>query len=361
VKPVYAARPTIGMRELIAVVRVMLSKQLSQGREVAEFEREFSELVESRECVAVNSGTSALHLALLSHGIGPGDEVIVPSFTFAATANAVSLTGATPRFADVDPNTFNILLRDVSDLINRKTKAVIAVHLFGLAADMPRLEEIARKHNLLLFEDAAQSHIASIGSKLVGTYGDAACFSFYPTKNMTTGEGGMIAFKNSEPARIARLLRNQGMEERYKNEIVGFNLRMTNIAAAIGRVQLKRLKKFTRRRTEIATHYSVLKKFVDFQSVPESYRHVYHQFTIKVKYRRDDLQKFLKARGIESNVYYPVPVHQLKPFADLSHDCPNSEYLCQHLLSLPIHPKMTKGQIKKVIATVEEFFTLFSK
>ena len=211
------AKPIIGRDVRRAVNKVLRSGNLTQGPEVLAFEREFSLLVNERECVAVNSGTSALHIALLSLGIGVGDEVIVPSFTFAATANSVALTGAKPVFVDIDISTYNIDSNLIEKAITPLTKAIQVVHLYGLPADMIRIVEIAKRHNLLIIEDAAQAHSASINDQPVGTFGDAAAFSFYPTKNMTSGEGGMIVFKDKEPARIARLYRNQGMEKRYQN------------------------------------------------------------------------------------------------------------------------------------------------
>jgi dTDP-4-amino-4,6-dideoxygalactose transaminase len=255
-KIIPVAKPEIGKAERKAVDRVMRSGLLAQGPEVSSFEKEFSKFVGDRECVAVNSGTSALHVALLSLGIGKGDEVIVPSFTFAATANSVALTGAAPVFVDIDPITFCIDPIEIVKAITPKTKAIQVVHLYGLAAEMPAIMKIAKKYKLLVIEDAAQAHLASIEGKPVGTFGDAAAFSFYPTKNMTSGEGGMIVFKDSSAARTARLFRNQGMEKRYENELVGFNLRMTDIHAAIGRVQLSKLEEKTLRRQENAAYLS---------------------------------------------------------------------------------------------------------
>ena len=281
------AKPIIGRDVRRAVNKVLRSGNLTQGPEVLAFEREFSLLVNERECVAVNSGTSALHLALLSLGIGVGDEVIVPSFTFAATANSVALTGAKPVFVDIDINTYNIDPNLIEKAITPLTKAIQVVHLYGLPADMIRIVEIAKKHNLLIIEDAAQAHSASINDQPVGTFGDAAAFSFYPTKNMTSGEGGMIVFKDKEPARLARLYRNQGMEKRYQNEIVGFNLRMTDIHAAIGRTQLKHLLKWSKKRQDNAMTLSSQLQNVVTPIIPNGFSHVFHQYTIRVSKNRD--------------------------------------------------------------------------
>ena len=233
-----AAKPIIGEEERRAVDRVLSSGVIAQGPEVAAFEREFADqLLNGRTCVAVNSGTSGQHLGLLACGVGPGDEVIVPSFTFAATANSVALTGATPVFADIDPDTFCLSPQAVEAAITPRTKGMMPVHLYGHPADMPGLQAVADKHGLQIYEDAAQAHAASLNGQPVGTYGAFAMFSLYPTKNMTSGEGGMVSCATDEIARTTRLLRNQGMESRYENENVGFNARMTDVHAAIGRVQ----------------------------------------------------------------------------------------------------------------------------
>ena len=215
-----AAKPLVGDEERAAVDRVLRSGMMAQGPEVAAFEEEFSKYVGGRKCVAVNSGTSGLHMALVAAGIKAGDEVIVPSFTFAATANSVALTGATPIFVDIDPKTFNIDPAAIEAAITPRTKGIQPVHLYGLPAQMDVINEIACKHNILVFEDAAQAHLATLNGQYVGSFGYAATFSFYPTKNMTSGEGGMIACANDEMTRMCKLLRNQGMEKRYENEVV---------------------------------------------------------------------------------------------------------------------------------------------
>jgi perosamine synthetase len=254
-KEIKLADPIIGRQEIRAVTKVLKSGNLAQGSLVASFESEFSRFVEERNCIAVNSGTSALITALMALEIGPGDEVIVPSFTFAATANSVVLVGAKPVFVDIDSKTFNIDPEEVAQAITDKTRAIMVVHLYGLAADMPRILEIAKKHSLLVIEDAAQAHLAKIYKKSVGTFGHAAAFSFYPTKNMTSAEGGMVVIEDPFVARRARLLRNQGMEKRYENEIPGFNFRMTELHAAIGIEQLKKLESWTRIRQDNAQIY----------------------------------------------------------------------------------------------------------
>ncbi len=351
-KIIQVAKPEIGKAERKAVDRVMRSGLLAQGTEVANFEKEFAKFIEDRECVAVNSGTSALHVALLSLEIGKGDEVIVPSFTFAATANSVALTGARPVFVDIDLQTFCIDPLAITSAITTKTKAIQVVHLYGLPANMPEIMKIAKQHNLLVVEDAAQAHLANIGGKPVGSFGDAAAFSFYPTKNMTSGEGGMIVYKDSSTARIARLYRNQGMEKRYENEIVGYNLRMTDIHAAIGRVQLSNLPEKTKQRQENAAYLSEnISGPVDVPFIPPGFSHVFHQYTVKVHGDRDSFAKKLSELGIGSGIYYPIPVHQLPAFRRID-KLPNTSKACEQVLSLPVHPALSKKDLNKIVNAV---------
>jgi perosamine synthetase len=351
-KSIELAKPVLGRPERIAVSRVMRSGYLAQGPEVLKFENEFSKLVEEQECVAVNSGTSALLVALLSLGIGKGDEVLVPSFTFAATANSISLTGATPIFVDVDPRTFCMDPLEVSKSLSAKTRAILVVHLYGLPADMKSLVSIAKQNNLLVIEDAAQAHLAKIDGKPVGTFGDAAAFSFYPTKNMTSGEGGMAVFKDSEAGRLSRLYRNQGMEKRYENEIVGFNLRMTDIHAAIGRVQLRRLEKSTSARQENANFLSdQLSALVETPFVPVGFSHVFHQYTIKTDHR-ETFVDVLKNDQIGCGVYYPTPVHKLQAFGSQL-ELKTTTDLCKKVLSIPVHPSLKKNDLARIVKSIK--------
>ena len=346
-KEIPIAKPRINWREQLAVMRVLRSGSLAQGPEVKLFEEEFSKIVGDRECVAVNSGTSALHVSLLALGIGSGDEVILPSFTFAATANVVALAGATPVFVDIDPKTFCINADLIQSAISKKTKAIIVVHLYGLAADMTKILEIAKINSLLVVEDAAQAHLASIDNKNVGTFGDAAAFSFYPTKNMTSGEGGMVVLKNSKDARICRLLRNQGMESKYQNEVIGFNLRMTDIHAAIGRCQLRKLSEATEKRIKNAQYLSqkLNSEFIPY--VPTGFKHVFHQYTVRVKDSRNDFSVALQHMGIGNGVYYPTQVHKLPSF-DLDLILRETELATREVLSLPVHPSLTKRQLMRI-------------
>ena len=344
------AKPIIGRDVRRAVNKVLRSGNLTQGPEVAAFEREFSQFVNERECVAVNSGTSALHLALLSLGIGVGDEVIIPSFTFAATANSVALTGAKPVFVDIELNTYNIDPNLIEKAITPSTKAMQVVHLYGLPADMTKIVEIAKRHNLLIIEDAAQAHNASINGQPVGTFGDAAAFSFYPTKNMTSGEGGMIVFKDKDAARLARLYRNQGMEKRYQNEIVGFNLRMTDIHAAIGRTQLKHLLKWSKKRQDNAMTLSSQLQNVITPIIPNGFSHVFHQYTIRVAKNRDTFADKLSKAGVGNSVYYPTQVHKLPSFTSAL-SLPQTQLATETVLSLPVHPSLTKRDLNRIINT----------
>tara|TARA_B100000686_G_C16704673_1_gene925556 strand:- start:388 stop:1443 length:1056 start_codon:yes stop_codon:yes gene_type:complete len=346
------SKPIVGEEEKTAVLRVLESGMLAQGPEVEAFEQEFSETVSGHHCVAVNSGTSALHLGLLATGIKPGDEVIVPSFTFAATANAVSLCGATPIFVDIDINTFTIDTEAVSAAITPRTSGIMPVHLYGHPAKMDLLSQIADKHSLMLFEDAAQAHIAEYQKSPVGTFGTAA-FSFYPTKNMTSAEGGMIVTSDPDVARKARLLRNQGMEKKYENEVVGFNNRMTDIHAAIGRVQLASLQVRTDRRREIARIYDKNLQNVTTPFVGDNVIHSYHQYTIRSEYR-DSLSTHLSNEGVGNGIYYPTPVHELPSF-DIALDLSNTNLATKEVLSIPIHPFLSNQEVETVIEAVNSW------
>lgn len=345
------ASPNIGIDERQAVDRVLASGMIAQGPEVQAFEEEFMAVSGTTECVAVNSGTSALHLGLIAAGIGPGDEVIVPSFSFAATANSVALAGATPIFADVDSDTFCIDPADVEQKITSRTKAIMPVHLYGQAADMTALLSIAEAADLDVFEDAAQAHLATMDGRPVGGLGRFGAFSFYPTKNMTAGEGGMITTNDPELARRARLLRNQGMEARYRNELVGFNARMTDIHAAIGRTQLAKLDRWTATRQANAAVLSEgIVQSVNVPAITENATHVFHQYTIKVP-QRDEFQRRLAEQGVDSGIYYPIPIHRLPSF-DLDLDLPVTEAVARQVLSLPVHPNLTTDDLATVVDAV---------
>ena len=364
------AKPVIGEEEIEAAVRVLRSGMVVQGPEVAAFEEEFSRLVDGRHCVAVNSGTSALHLSLLALGVKPGDEVIVPSFSFAATANAVRLVGADPVFVDIEPDSFTVDPDAVAAAIGPKTAAIMPVHLYGHPADMTRIGEIAERHGLAVVEDAAQAHAASWQSTPVGAFGKAGCFSFYPTKNMHSLEGGMVTTDDATFARNLRLLRNQGMEQRYANEVVGANMRLTDVAASIGRVQLGRLDGWTEQRRANAAALSAGLKGVLAPPEAHGARHVYHQYTIRVPEGvgggRDAVLAGLKERGVGSAVYYPTPIHLLKPFlpgyvdlagqqpANRDWDLPETMKAAREVLSLPVYPGLSDDDLGRIIDAVNE-------
>ena len=347
-----AAKPEIGPEERAAVDRVMQSGMLAQGPEVAAFEQEFSALVNGLHSVALNSGTSALHMAFLAGGIGAGDEVIVPSFSFAATANAVALTGATPVFVDIEIDHFNIDPAAIEAAITSKTKAIMPVHLYGHPAAMGAIMEIAKKHDLLVFEDAAQAVAASLDGKPVGTFGIASSFSFYPTKNMTSGEGGLVTTPSADLARSVRVLRNQGMEKRYENEVVGFNTRMTDIHAAIGRVQLTKLAGWTEKRQANAAFLNENLEGVVTPITAPGAVHVWHQYTIRVvDHDRDAFAEQLSAKGVASGVYYPTPIHRLPSFR-LELDLPVTEQAAAQALSLPVFPALTQEELETIVEAV---------
>ena len=350
------AQPLIRRAERRAVDRVLRSGMLAQGPEVAAFEEEFSSALGlPAQSVAVNSGTSALHLGLLAVGIGPGDEVIVPSFTFAATANAVALAGAVPVFADIDLQTYTLDPASVAEAIGPRTRAIMPVHLYGHPARMPELESLAAEHDLLLFEDAAQAHGATVGGRPVGAWGAGAAFSFYPTKNMTAAEGGMITLTDDATVRVARLLRNQGMLQQYRNEIVGFNTRMTDIHAAIGRVQLRSLERWTARRRQIAAVYDRELHGVVVPQVRDDATHVYHQYTIRLEGDRDRaVTALLDEHGVRAGVYYPVPVHRLQPFssAEPRTALDSTEAAASSVVSIPVHPALSSRQVARVVDAV---------
>lgn len=351
-----AAKPLIGDDERAAVDRVLLSGMVAQGPEVAAFEKEFSDhFVNGLPVIAVNSGTSGLHLGLLAAGVGPGDEVIVPSFTFAATANAVALTGATPVFADIEPETFTLDPAAVEAAVSPRTRGILPVHLYGHPARMAELGAVAETHGLALYEDAAQAHGAALGGRPVGTFGEMAMFSLYPTKNMTSGEGGMVVAASEETARRVRLLRNQGMERQYENEVIGYNARMTDIHAAIGRVQLGKVDAWTETRRANAAYLDAHLSGVTIPPVAEGARHVYHQYTIRVHDDRDGFARALKEEySIGSGVYYPIPNHRLPSLEHFAPglDLPETERAAREAVSLPVHPSLSEADLDRIVSAV---------
>lgn len=355
-----AAKPLIGHEERLAVHNVLLSGMLAQGPEVAAFEREFSEhFVAGRPTVALNSGTSGQHLGLLASGIGPGDEVIVPSFTFAAVANSVALTGATPVFADIEPTHFTLDPAAVRAAITERTAGVMPVHLYGHPFQVDAMHAIATEHGIALFEDAAQAHGARWNGQPVGSFGEFAMFSLYPTKNMTAIEGGMVSCRTQETARRLRLLRNQGMETQYANEVIGFNARMSDVHAAVGRVQLRKVDNWTHTRRSHAAFFdrelATLAGLTVPRIAPEA-THVYHQYTVRVPAaERDNIRAALRdEHGVATGVYYPIPNHRLPSLRQFApaHELPESDRAAAEVLSLPVHPSLTAGDLDRIVAGV---------
>jgi len=347
------AKPIIGEDERAAVDRVLRSGMLAQGPEVKAFEEEFAEHFGlGRACVAVNSGTSGQHLGLLSCGVGAGDEVIVPSFTFAATANSVALTGATPVFADIDPDDFCLSPEAFEASITERTVGVMPVHLYGHPAKMERITAIAEDHGIQVFEDAAQAHGASLNGTPVGAFGSFAMFSLYPTKNMTSGEGGMVSVATDEIERLMRLYRNQGMERQYHNEVVGFNTRMTDIHAAIGRVQLTKVDGWTAQRQQNAAFLTANLVGVTTPPVADGAVHVYHQYTVRVPDDRDGFAAALREEfNVGSGMFYPVPNHRLLPF-QVDVELPETELAAAQCLSLPVHPSLSQDDLERIVTAV---------
>jgi perosamine synthetase len=327
---------------------------------VKQFEEAFASYIGTKHAVAVNSGTAALHVALLARDIGPGDEVIVPPFTFIATANAVLFAGAKPVFADVESGTFNIDPAEIERKITRHTKAIIPVDLYGHPARMDEIMAIAKKHRLSVIEDACQAHGASLSGRKCGSF-DVGCFSFYPTKNMTTSEGGIITTDDAVVADRARMIRSHGSKVRYYHEMLGYNLRMTDISAAIGLVQLKHVDHYDDRRIANAMMLNERLdgiKGIITPTVADGCRHAFHQYTIRITpefgMSRDQLIKKLADAGIGSAIYYPVPIHMQTLYRNLGYDdrMPVSEMLAKEVISLPVHPSVTPEEIDVIADTI---------
>ena len=344
-----------------AVQRVLESKKYVKGEEAKSFEQEFAAFCHTRYGIATNSGTSALHVALLAAGITRGDEVIVPSHTFVATASPLLHIGARPVFAEVDRETYTIDPEEIRKKITDGTKAIIPVHLYGHPCDMDPIMELAREHHLTVIEDACQAHGAEYRGTRVGSMGDMACFSFFPSKNMTVaGDGGMIVTDNEEYAVKAKALVNQGRLEgrKYEHDFAGFNYRLSEILAAVGRVQLRHLPEWIERRREVARWYHDMLEG-DGLILPvekEWAKHVYHLYVIRCR-NRDGLREFLKERGIAAGVHYPLPVHLQPAVRDVVGEVslPFTEKIAQEVLSIPIHPQMREEDARYVAEAINEW------
>ena len=378
------AKPMLGEEEKRAVLEVLDSGMLAQGKKVTEFERQFAACIGVKHAIATSNGTTALHAALLAHGIGPGDEIITTPFSFIATANAIRMAGAQPVFVDIDEKTFNINPYLIEKVITPKTKAILPVHLFGQSCEMEKISALCKKHQLILIEDAAQAHgaeyqrnsaeyqgnIAETQVKKVGSF-STGCFSFYATKNITTGEGGMITTNDDVLATQLRKLISHGSEKKYFHDTLGYNYRMTDIAAAIGIAQLKKLPEYTQKRKENAAYLTAYLKNIpgivtpqassDHLKVSASHvfptSHVFHQYTLRVTpafgKSRDELLTYLDSQGIGSAVFYPLPMHKQKAYAAYAHfSFPIAEKAAQEVLSLPVHPALTQEDLMSIVQAV---------
>jgi len=352
------AKPVLGREEEKAIRKVLQSGMLVQAKTVKSFEKAFADYIGVEHGVAVTNGTLALDTTMKALKIGPGDEVIIPAFSFVATGNCVLFQRAKPVFADIDQRSFNIDPSDVNEKITAKTKAIIAVHLYGQPAKMEKLKEIARDHDLFLVEDAAQAHGAEHRGLKAGGLGEVGCFSFYATKNMTTGEGGMIMTNNDELARKARLLRNHGQTEKYHHTILGYNYRMTELSAAIGLVQLKKLDKINEKRIRNAKmlNEGITKiRGLTHPYVEEHVKHVFYQYVVRVEedypLERNKLANHLEKMGIGTAIHYPMPIYQQPLYHELGYDktiCPITEESCKRVLSLPVHPSVSDEDIQYI-------------
>ena len=353
------AKPLLGEEEKKAVLKVIESGILASGPKTKEFEENFAQYVGAKNALATTSGTTALHLGLLSLGIKKGDEVIIPSFSFVASVNSILFCDAIPKFCDVDEKTYNIDVEKIKGLISKKTKAIMPVHLYGLAADMKHIQEIADENNLFVIGDAAQAHGASINGKMVGTFGNLECFSFYPTKNMTTGEGGMITTNEDELYEKADSIRNHGREKTkwgYDHGRIGYNYRSTDIASAIGIEQLKKLPSFLKKRRQNAKFYDENLKGVVTPYVPDGAEHSYHQYTIKCKNREKLIENFNKHK-VGFGIYYPKPLHYYPHLKNYGHkDLRISERLAKEVISIPVHPAITEEDLLKVVNVINEVY-----
>ncbi len=365
-------RPLFGAEEEAAIIRVLGSGWLSQGERVATFEQRFAELCHVQNAVAVSSGTSALLLALLAHKIGRGDEVITTAFGFTGAANAILITGATPVFVDIEPDTYTIDPIQVETAITRRTKAILPVHLYGHPCDMNRLREIAEAYSVALIEDASQAHAATIDGRPVGSFG-TGCFSFYATKNITTGEGGMVTTNDPAIAEQVSLLRNQGQAARYYHIVPGYSMRMTELQGALGVAQTEKLNDLTEKRIANSAFLTKhLNGVVQTPVVRPGYRHVYHQYTIRVPLGRNEWVAKLRSQGVETAVLYAIPIHRQPYYQRMSSlfhvlspgrrspvkggnpsaRLPVTESAAEQVLSLPVHPALSEVDLLKVAKEV---------
>ena len=353
--PIPLSRPWIGPEEKAAVIEVLESGMLAQGPRVAELEDGFVRVTGAKHAIATSSGTTGLHLALLAHGIGPGDEVITSSFTFIASVNTILFTGARPVFADIEEATFNIDPSRLEAAITNRTKAIMPVHLYGQACDMDEICAIARKHGLAVIEDAAQAVGATYRSKAIGSFGTGV-FSLYATKNVMSGEGGIITTDDDRIADQCRMLRSHGMRERYQYEMIGYNFRLNDVLAAIGIAQLDRMPEATRRRRANARFLSDQIESVIKPVVKEGRDHVWHQYTVRVPdgMDRDDAVRRLKEKGIGTGIFYPNGVHRFAHVREVAGEfsLPTTDRVAASVISLPVHPLLEHADLERIAAAV---------
>ncbi len=356
------SRPMIDDDEIKAVEEVLRSGYIVQHKKTKEFEEKFASYIGTRHGIATSSGTTALMIALESLGIKQGDEVITTAFTFAATGNSILYVGAKPVFVDVDPKTFNIDPDSIEEKITEKTKAIMPVHLYGQPCEMKKIQKICHDNGLLLVEDAAQAHGAEYEGKKAGSFGDASCFSFYATKNLVTAEGGMIMTNSGEISDKSRIIRDHGQSERYIHQLLSYNFRMTDINAAMGLVQLKKLDMLNEKRAENASYFTEKLKGLDWLETPfvsENVVHSWHQYTLKVlEGKRDNFLEYMNKNGIHCIIYYPLPLY-LQPFyKSIGFEeglCPISERIAKDVVSIPVGPHLTESDKEKIVDSVKNY------
>ncbi len=359
---IYVSKPYIGEEEKQAVLEVLESGMLAQGERTAEFEGKFAAVCQSKHAIATSSGTTALQVALMAHDIGPGDEVITTPFTFIATVNCILFVGAKPVLVDVDEETYNIDPAQIEAAITPNTKAILPVHLYGYVCDMDAIMDIAERHNLIVVEDAAQAVGAEHNGKRAGSFG-TGCFSLYATKNVMSGEGGMITTSDDDYAHRCRMIRNHGMERRYHHDTLGYNFRTSDIHSAIGSVQMDRLEAFTGKRIANAAYFNEHITSVITPAVREGYKHVWHQYTVRVPdaapdgSTRDAAIEKLRDNGVAPGVFYPIPAHKhpyLRDYGVEEVSLPVAEKLAAEVMSLPVHPQLTQEELGKIVEEVNK-------
>lgn len=357
-------KPFFSTDEENAVKEVLRSGIVASGPKTKEFEEKFAEYIGVKYAIAVTNGTVALDVSLKLLNIGLGDEVVTSSFSFISSGNCILFQNAKPVFADIDPATFNIDPEDVAEKITSKTKAIIPIHIFGQPANMDALQEVCEDKNIHLVEDAAQAHGAEYHKRKIGSIGKIGCFSFYATKNMTSGEGGMITTNDKKLAEKARLLINHGQTQKYQHDILGYNYRMNDICSAVGIVQLKKIEEFNKKRIENANLLCKGIEKINGLSCPvtmENIKHVFHQYVIKIEenyhQERVELIKKLTKKGIGVAVHYPMPIYKQNLYQKLGYaenKCPKTEKICSKVLSIPVHPLVKKSDINYILENLKE-------